>query len=338
MTIIHIHDSDLSFEQREEQDCILRAGLAAGLGLSYECNSGGCGSCKFELIEGEIEELWPEAPGLTARDIKKGRKLACQCRAKSDHLVIAMRTDDAFRPAFPTVRFAATLERRRALTHDITEFSFRGPAPARFLPGQYAMLRLDGAIAPRAYSMSNLANDEGLWEFWIRRKPGGRVSERLFETLQPGAQLTLEGPYGLAHLQTAVPRDVLCIAGGSGISPMLSIARGVLAEPAMAERRVHFFFGGRTPAEICGLAELQALPGFAERVSFHAAISEPGQGGEWGGAVGYIHEVVAKALGGTLRDFECYLAGPPPMVQATTQMLLRDEGVPAEQVHFDRFF
>ncbi len=337
MPTIHIHDSDLSFEQLEAHDTLLRAGLAAGLGLSYECNSGGCGSCKFELIEGEVEELWPDAPGLTARDIKKGRKLACQCRARSD-LVIAMRTDDSFRPAILPGRFQASLESRRELTPDITEFRFRGPAPARFLPGQYAMLRLEGTGAPRAYSMSNLANAEGVWEFWIRRKPGGQVTESLFATLQPGARVVLDGPYGLAFLQTEAPRDVLCIAGGSGISPVLSIARGLLSDPTMAERKLHFFFGGRTPADICGLTELQALPGFAERVSFHAAISEPREGDGWNGAVGFIHEVLAKVLGGTLRDFECYLAGPPPMVQATTRMLLLEQGVPAEQVHFDRFF
>ena len=58
MPIVQIHNSDASFEQTETHDSILRAGLAAGLGLSYECNSGGCGSCKFELIEGEVEELW----------------------------------------------------------------------------------------------------------------------------------------------------------------------------------------------------------------------------------------------------------------------------------------
>ncbi len=337
MPIVHIHDSDLSFEQRETHDAILRAGLAAGLGLSYECNSGGCGSCKFELIEGEVEELWPDAPGLTARDIKKGRKLACQCRAKSD-LIIAMRTDDHFRPAILPGRFQATLESRRELTPDITEFRFRGLAPARFLPGQYAMLSLEGASAVRAYSMSNLANDDGIWEFWIRKKPGGQVSEPMFATLAPGARVVLDGPYGLAVLQTEAPRDVLCIAGGSGISPVLSIARGLLSDPAMAERKLHFFFGGRTPADICGLAELQGLPGFAERVSFHAAISEPREGDGWDGAVGFIHERLAEVLGGTLRDFECYLAGPPPMVQATTRMLLLEQGVPAEQVHFDRFF
>ena len=44
-------------------DTILRAALRAGKGLTYECNSGGCGGCKFDLIEGAVEELWPEAPG-----------------------------------------------------------------------------------------------------------------------------------------------------------------------------------------------------------------------------------------------------------------------------------
>jgi len=337
MPIVQIHNSDASFEQTETHDSILRAGLAAGHGLSYECNSGGCGSCKFELIEGEVEELWPDAPGLTTRDLKKGRKLACQCRAKSD-LVISMRTDESFRPSILPQRFQVTLESRRELTPDITEFRFHGPTPARFLPGQYAMLSLSNASGPRAYSMSNLANAEGIWEFWIRKKPGGRVTEPLFTLLAPGDQVTLQGPYGLAFLQAAVPRDVLCIAGGSGISPVLSIARGMLSDPTMAERKLHFFFGGRPPADICGLAELQALPGFAERASFHAAISEPREGDGWDGAVGFIHEILAKVLGGTLRDFECYLAGPPPMVQATTRMLLLEQGVPAEQVHFDRFF
>ncbi|WP_101674599.1 FAD-binding oxidoreductase [Alloalcanivorax mobilis] len=337
MPTIHLHNSELAFEQTAEHDCLLRAGLSAGLGLAYECNSGGCGSCKFELLEGEVEELWEQAPGLTERDKKKGRKLACQCRAAGD-VTIKMRVDDSYRPACPPRRLQATLEQRRELTADIVEFRFRTAVAARFLPGQYAMLHLQGHAAPRAYSMSNLANDDGVWEFWIRRKPGGQVSGALFDHLQPGDRIELDGPYGLAHLQPESPRDVLCIAGGSGISPVLSIARGVLAEPLLDGRRVHFFFGGRTPADICGLNELRALPGADQRIDFHAAISEPSPDQGWDGLVGFIHEAVAHTLGERLDQFECYLAGPPPMVQATTRMLLLESRVPAEQVHFDRFF
>lgn len=93
---------------------------------------------------------------------------------------------------------------------------------------------------------------------------------------------------------------MVCIAGGSDISPLLSITRGVLSHPDMAERKLHFFFGGRTPADICGLEELKALPGFAERVSFHATISEPKPADGWDGPVGFIHDIITQMLGGRL--------------------------------------
>ncbi len=337
MPTICISNTDERFEQTERHDCILRAGLSAGIGLPYECNSGGCGSCKFEVLEGEVEVLWPEAPALTARDIKKGRKLACQCRAVTD-LVVKVRTDPQYQPVHAPACFSATLLSRRDITADITEFRFQGPAHARFLPGQYAMLRLEDGIGPRAYSMSNLGNDEGIWEFWIRRKPGGQVTEPLFEGLAPGDRVWLDAPYGLAYLRPEIPRDVLCIAGGSGISPMLSIARGVMADHAMAGRRVHFFFGGRTPEDICGLRELEALPDFSERINYCPAISVPESAGGWSGAAGFIHDVVINKLGEKLSEFECYLAGPPPMVQATTKMLQLEGQVPGSQIHYDPFY
>jgi len=333
MPHVRVSGTAWSFEQGAEHDCILRAGLGAGIGLSYECNSGGCGGCKFELLEGEVDELWPEAPGLSPRDHAKGRRLACQCRARTD-LVIKMRGGDEFLPAFRPQRMQATLERRREVTHDISEFSLRTREAARFLPGQYAMLRLADGQAVRAYSMSNLANDEGLWQFWIRKCSGGRFTPGLFD-LPAGSQVTLDGPYGLAHLRPDSPRDVVCIAGGSGISPMLSIARGVAADPAMAGRKVHFFFGARTRADLCGAEELEALAGAG--FTYQAALSGAAGSG-WTGPTGFIHEVVDQQLGGRLADHECYLGGPPAMVEAVTRMLLLERKVPATQVHFDRFF
>jgi toluene monooxygenase electron transfer component len=337
MSLIRITGTEVSFEQSDSHRCILSAGLQGGVGLPHECHSGGCGSCKFELLEGKVEELWPEAPGLSARDIQKGRKLACQCRATTD-LVIKVRIEDRFRPLIPTRHVRARLESRRRITGDITEFRFTAPGAANFLAGQFAMLRVPGFTQWRAYSMSNLANTAGSWHFWIRRKSGGKITEHLFAALGEGEEIELEGPFGLSYLRTSENRDVLCIAGGSGLSPMLSIARAVLGEPAMADRKLEFFFGGRTPADICGLEELAQLPGFAERARFHAAISEPKPGDGWLGEIGFIHETVRRKLAGSLARYQCYLAGPPPMIHATAQMLMLDQGVPPEQILFDRFY
>src|SRR5437868_15456964 len=83
---IFIQESDQSF-LCESDDSILRAGLRAGIGLSYECNVGSCGSCKFMLAEGEVEVVWPESPGLTNRDHDRDVKLACQSQPRSDCIV-----------------------------------------------------------------------------------------------------------------------------------------------------------------------------------------------------------------------------------------------------------
>jgi toluene monooxygenase electron transfer component len=69
---IKLEDQEFEYEC-DATDTLLRAALRAGLSFPYECNSGGCGSCKFELIAGDIDVLWPDAPGLTARDKRKGK-------------------------------------------------------------------------------------------------------------------------------------------------------------------------------------------------------------------------------------------------------------------------
>ena len=64
-------------------DTILRAALRAGVGLPYECNAGGCGTCKIELVAGEVASNWPGAPALGERDVARKRVLGCQSRPQS---------------------------------------------------------------------------------------------------------------------------------------------------------------------------------------------------------------------------------------------------------------
>ena len=72
MPSIKLADSDLVFHCAPD-DTILRAGLRAGVPLPYECNVGCCGTCKIELVSGEVEAVWGLAPGLTEKDRARGR-------------------------------------------------------------------------------------------------------------------------------------------------------------------------------------------------------------------------------------------------------------------------
>jgi len=225
------------------------------------------------------------------------------------------------------------------VTYDIREFRFQLAEAIHFLPGQYALLEIPGVGSIRAYSMSNTAADGGTkWHFQIRKVPGGRATEILFDQLGIGADMTIDGPYGNGYLREDAPRDIICIAGGSGLAPMLSVARGAAASQALEGRRIRFFMGGRTPADIGGEKELAGLPGFGDSLVFHPVISCPDESVEWSGATGYVHEVAVDTLAqAPLANFEWYFAGPPPLVAAIEEVL-RAANVPAGQVHFDRYF
>lgn len=335
---ISIESEAVEFQQ-QDGDTVLQAALRAGSGFPYECNSGGCGSCKFDLVEGEIENLWPEAPGLTERDRRKNRLLACQCRAKSD-LRIKVRTASDYVPPIQPKRHKAKFIGVDEITHDIREFRFQAEGPAEFRAGQYATLSIPGVASPRSYSMSNLANRGGQWHFQIRRVPHGQATDRLFHHLISCAEIEIDGPYGLAWLREDSPRDIVCAAGGSGLAPMISIARGASASGMLATRHLHFFYGGRTPRDICGESFLREVPEFGSHIHFHPAVSMPEQdsGSTWDGEAGFVHEVIRRRLTSPMTDFEFYFAGPPPMTQALQEMLMVGYRVPFEQMHFDRFF
>jgi toluene monooxygenase electron transfer component len=335
---IKIEKTDVHFPC-DGMDTIIRSGLKAGFGMPYECNAGGCGTCRCEIVEGEVENLYPEAPALTDRDRKRGRLLACQARPKGD-VTIRIRLEDMYIPKIMPLRQTYELVGITEITHDIAEFKFRSAQPQRFLPGQYALVTIDGVGAPRGYSMSNIADANTTdWDFQIRKKPGGKATTALFDGVKIGDTVQIDGPYGHAYLREDSPRPVTLVAGGSGISPMLSVVRGIAASPKMQGRTVHFFMGGRAPRDICGEDALRKLPGFGETIHFHPAISEPGleKTGDWTGSFGLIHEIVSKMHGDKMPEFEWYFAGPPPMVNAMADVL-RLGGVPLEQQHFDRYF
>lgn len=317
---------------------LLRAALREGLGFPYECNSGGCGNCHFELLEGQMTELWAAAPGLSASARAGGRRLACQSLVTGD-----CRIKVRLKPAFISVKAAALrsarLVSRRAMTTDMAEYTFECEGAADFLPGQYALLRLPGVTGDRAYSMSNLPNSEGRWSFIIKRTPNGCGTTVLAEQLREGAQLELDGPYGLAYLRPEAPRDLICIGGGSGLSPLKSILAGAVREPALATRRILLFYGGRTPADICTDRLLEEDASLRGRVEVIPAISDVSGEVSWDGERGFIHEVLQRWLdkGHRAQDHEYYFCGPPPMTDAVQRLLMLDRRVPAAQLHFDRF-
>jgi toluene monooxygenase electron transfer component len=319
-------------------DTILRAALRRGLGFPYECNVGSCGNCRFELIAGEVAHRRAEAPAWSDRDRKRNRWLGCQS-VPAGECTIKVWLDDRYVSKHRPKRTRARLIETFDVVHDIREFRFALAEPSPFLPGQYALTYLPGVTGSRAYSMCNVSPDGAEWHFQVKRVPNGAGSRALFDGTAIGDEIPVDGPYGMAYLREDAPRDILCLAGGSGLPPMLSIARAFSKSEALAGRQLHFVYGGRAARDICGEPMLRELPGFGTRIHYYPAASRPESDPQrpWEGRRGLIHEVTREIFDGRLPEFEIYFAGPPAMAKAV-QLMLNEANVPREQVHFDEFF
>ncbi|MBA2548862.1 MAG: 2Fe-2S iron-sulfur cluster binding domain-containing protein [Burkholderiaceae bacterium] len=324
---------------------LLYAGLAAGINLPYECGSGTCGTCKARLIAGEVDELWPQAPG---RKLLKqtGEFLMCQSVARDDCTVeianfVYNMDPGACVPAFRT----GTITHTKALTHDVIAFSVALAHPADFDAGQYVTMQVPGVPGYRGYSMVNFERAASRLDFVVKRKPGGACSEWLFKSNADGAAVELFGPLGVATFYPSLGKNILCIAGGSGIAGMMSILARARQERYFDQFNGHVFFGVRTYADGFYLAELSQLASeFPDRLHVTIALSDeavPAPALQAHPALvfehGLVHEVAGKTMHGKYQNVRAYLAGPPPAVDASIRMLLLQAKLPADSIRYDKF-
>ena len=166
--------------------------------------------------------------------------------------------------------------------------------------------------------------------------PAGVGSSYVFG-LQPGDRVTAIGPFGEFHLKETA-RELVYLGGGAGMAPLRSHLAHLL-ETQQAENRISYWYGARSRQELFYQDYFEELARKNPNFTFHVALSEAQPGDAWDGPTGYIHEVLRDAYLAQHPNpaaVEYFVCGPPAMVQAATKML-KEFGVPAEQIAFDEF-
>lgn len=324
---------------------LLYAGLAQGLTLPYECATGTCGSCRARVMSGTVENAWPEAPGAVAAKLKadKGDVLLCQSHARGDCVVrVPANVVAATSPYLPSRR-AARIAVARRLTPDVMHVETELAVPMGFEAGQFVVVDAPDVKGGRAYSMVNHGDELDRLTFVIKRKPGGGFGDWLFDRDVTGAELSVFGPLGRAVWRPAEDRDILAIAGGSGIAGIMSILEHATNAGHFARRRGHVFFGVRTRADIFYAAELAgyvARSGGALEVTIALSHEEVEDGAGLDGlhlAKGFVHDVARSSMAGRYGDLTAFLAGPGPMVDGAIRMLLVDARLTPDRIRYDKF-
>jgi ring-1,2-phenylacetyl-CoA epoxidase subunit PaaE len=210
----------------------------------------------------------------------------------------------------------------------------------RFAPGQHLTLRttLDGAEVRRSYSICS-APDEGDLRIVVKQQGGGLFSNWINRFAKSGEEIDVMTPQGRFGIrpESNTSRNILAIAAGSGITPVMSIVRSVLThEPAS---RVVLLYGNRSAQSIIFKRELEALKDrFLDRLSVVHVLSRERQEIELlNGRIDAekISAVLKTALPAAAID-HVFLCGPGDLIEQSRSTLLR-LGVPADRIHVEHF-
>ncbi|MBW8365996.1 MAG: 2Fe-2S iron-sulfur cluster binding domain-containing protein [Rhizobium sp.] len=327
-----------------EGEKLLYAGLSGAVGLPYECGSGTCGTCKARLISGEIVDAWPDAPG---RKYLKGDDefLMCQCVAKTDASIeVASFVQTMEAGVCVPAALKGHISSAKLLTSDVIHLQIKLSQPMEFDAGQFVMVQVPGVAGFRGWSMVNYQREAESLEFIIKKKPGGGISEWLFNSQCTGVEVEVFGPLGHATFYPGLSKNILCIAGGSGIAGMVSILSRAAQDDYFRQYRGDVFFGVQTLKDAFFLDEfsrLRAQCGDKLNVTIALSKEDPPASAlsdypHLKFDTGYVHDVAGRHMQGNYENVRAYLAGPPPMVDATVRILLQAR-LATDNICYDKF-
>ncbi|HEV2547920.1 MAG TPA: 2Fe-2S iron-sulfur cluster-binding protein [Stellaceae bacterium] len=325
--IVRQHDAPVAVSEGET---ILEAALQQGVPYPHGCRSGNCGACKSRLESGDVDLAVYSEFALSEEERAQGLILACRAMPWSDAVVSWLDSDEVV--LHPERRLACRVVGVDAVTHDIrvVRLAIESGGPFTFSAGQYASLRF-ADLPARDYSMANRA-DESVLEFHIRRMGPGSVSAHVTERLRAGDTVTVQGPLGTSYLRDKHTGPIIAIAGGSGLAPIKSIIDTALHQGLRQPMRL--YFGARDERDIYLEDHFRTLAAQHPNFRFIPVLSAPSRASAR--RVGFVHEAAAADLA-DLDGAKAYLAGPPPMVEAGTALLLA-RGVRRSDIHADAFY
>jgi cytochrome-b5 reductase len=218
-----------------------------------------------------------------------------------------------------------------AHTHDTKTFRFELPANATLdmLPGDflYVHATVNGKQVKRPYTPSSLVGTRGFFDLTVKRYDTGSVSKYLHDQ-QIGDTVLMSGPNPGGHWVDGMAKQVGFVAGGTGITPMISVIRWILANKIDAE--LFLIFANKTESDIIFRQEWER--NVRDYPSFHCHLILEQPPPCWEGGIGRVTpEILRRHLPPPTPDTCVFLCGPPPMVDSLEEVL-KELGYPQQAI------
>jgi ferredoxin-NADP reductase len=232
-------------------------------------------------------------------------------------------------------------------THDVKTFRFvhpEGDIPFTHLPGQYMNLTLsiDGQTVKRSYTIASSPTQRGHVELTIKRNPEGLASRYMHDQVMIGDTIRIGAPAGKFFFHDLQSQGVVLIAGGVGITPLMSILRNLTDHSWKGN--IYFINAMRTYEDRIYADEFANLANRFEnlRILNYYSQSKPSPSSSdrskrWQDKSGYINATDLSAFVPNLNELPVFLCGPDVMMQAVRNAIV-SLGIPNEQISTEEFF
>lgn len=308
-------------------DQLLQTLKQHGYPISYSCEDGRCGLCRYELLQGEVVEA--DRPPWQFPGVPCDSKLACQTTLVDDCVIRLLEPNNTVTHP-PRKAMKGLISQKWKLSDRIMAVRVRVPKSFSFSPGQFAKIHFGKNLA-RTYSMANAYN-QGYLEFHVQRHPYGEASNLLWEKLDRGDEVRIDGPLGVSFLREYDDCPLLCVASESGLAPTLSILRGIAR--AGMRNPIHLYVGCLRYEDLYGAEELsqiiESLPA-VEKVSWVVYSAPPEAEVRQSTLTAAIEEDFED-----LHGYRAYVFGSSHAVENVVRSITR-LGVPWERLHSDPF-
>jgi CDP-4-dehydro-6-deoxyglucose reductase len=316
---------------------VLQALERAGYALPNNCRAGACGECKVKVRDGTFDQGIVLDMALSAAEREAGFGLMCMAKPLSDELVIEWGTDDAKPKLFPPREDQPfVVVDRIARTPRIVELRLRPLGAAmRFWPGQYVMLgEAARGAPPRCYSIANAPRPDGEIALQITRMEPGRTSAWAHDLLAVGDSVAVSGPYGTFIGDPSVDTPVLCLAAGSGLAPILSLAEAALRRGY--RQPVTLLVSARTRADLYDEGLMAWWQAKHRNFRYRVTLTREAGTREKGAALSGRIPTILPQLFTDLADTSVFIAGSPGFVEdcIAAAMAL---GARSERIHSERY-
>jgi len=310
-------------------ETILDAALRSGLAFPYGCRGGACGACIGKIVSGEVR-YDDEPMGLTEEQQATGMSLLCVAKAAGD-VTIEIHEVGAVEE-IPVKRMPTKVARLEKLNDEVMALFLKLPESERmqYLAGQYVdFIMEDGR--KRAFSIANAPHHDEELEFHIRHIAGGEFTAHIFNDMQPGEIVRIEGPKGSFFLREDSERPIIMLATGTGFGPVKAIIEHMMAE--QSSRAVYLYWGARSRDGLYADQLIREWEARFPNIRYRPVLSQPE--GDWDGRTGHVQEAVLADFE-DLTGYEVYACGHPDMVYSAKDAVVAC-GVEPEHCYSDAF-